>query len=53
MKKMGEKMVINSDKEYEAKRYATLKERDKDEDKNVGEQKEDRQETECRRDRNR
>ena len=36
MMKMGEEMVINSDKEYEAKHYATRKERGKDEDKNVG-----------------
>jgi hypothetical protein len=37
MMKTGKEMVINSDKEYEAKRYATGKERGKDEDKNVGE----------------
>lgn len=48
--KMGEEMVINSDKDYAAK-YATGKERVKEEDKNVGKQKEDRQGTECRRER--
>jgi len=35
--KMGEQMVINSDKDYEAKHYATGKGRVKKEDKNVGE----------------
>ena len=34
---MGEEMVINSDKDYEAKHYVIGKERGKEEDKNVGE----------------
>jgi hypothetical protein len=37
MMKMGEEMVINSDKGYEAKHYASGTERVKEEDKNVGE----------------